>query len=133
MLKIKVHNFLLLKMAERKGQFTDEMNAKHPCFPKGRNEWEAECLVCKPGTYISVSHNGIADLKSHLSSDKHCKAESGASSSSNVTNYFVQCNNFCCFRFVLYLSKATVAMHFGCIRNLYHNKSVFIVKINQSD
>jgi len=34
--------------------------------------------------------------------------------------------NFCCFRFMLYLSyshgKATVAMCFGCIRNLYQNK-----------
>jgi len=38
----------------------------------------------------------------------------------------VKCNNFCCFRFDLYLSyshgKTTVAMCFGCIRNLYHNK-----------
>jgi len=61
-------------MANRKCKFTDEMKAKHPCFRKGRNE--AECLVCKPGTYISVSYKGIADLKSHLSSDQHCNLES---------------------------------------------------------
>jgi len=27
------------------------MTAIHPCFRKGRNEWEAECLVCKPETW----------------------------------------------------------------------------------
>jgi len=43
---------------------------------------------------------------------------------------------FAVFSFVLYLSyshgKATVAMCFGCIRNLYHNKSVFVAKIGYS-
>jgi len=43
-------------MAKRKCKFTDEMTAMQTCFRKGRNEWEAECLVCKPGTCISVSH-----------------------------------------------------------------------------
>jgi len=41
-------------MAKRKCKFTDEMTAIHPCFWKGR--MEAEWLVCKPGTYISVSY-----------------------------------------------------------------------------
>lgn len=50
------------------------MQAKHPCFRMGRNEAEAECLVCKRGTYISVSYKGSADLKAHLSSAKHRKA-----------------------------------------------------------
>jgi len=78
------------------------------------------------------------------SSDKHCKAVSGASWSSEVTNYFVTTGckiedevNFCCFCFVLYLSyshgKATVAVCFGCIQNLYHNKSVFVAQIDYSD
>jgi len=48
-LKINLCNFLLLKMAKRKCKFTDEMTVIHPCFRKGRNEWGAECLVCKPG------------------------------------------------------------------------------------
>ena len=39
-------------MAKRKCKFADEMKAKHPCFRKGRNEWEAKCLVCKPGTDV---------------------------------------------------------------------------------
>ena len=41
------------------------------------------------------------------------------------------------FCFVLYLSyshgKATVEMCFGCIRNLNHNKNVFVAKIGRSD
>jgi len=41
-LKIKLCNFLLLKMAKQKCKFIDKMKANHPCFQKGRNEWEAE-------------------------------------------------------------------------------------------
>ena len=75
-------------MAKRKCKFTDEMQAKYPFFNKGRNEWEAECLVCKPRTYISVSYKGAADLKSHLISSKHSKAIREASASTKVTSYF---------------------------------------------
>jgi len=28
-------------MAKRKCKVTDEMTAVHPCFRKGKNEWEA--------------------------------------------------------------------------------------------
>ena len=35
--------------AKRKYTFTNEMQEKHPCFRKGRNDYEAECLVCKSG------------------------------------------------------------------------------------
>ena len=73
-------------MAKRKCKFTEKMKANHPCF---RNEWESECLVCKTGSYISSSCKGIADLKSHLGFDKHCKAVREASSSNKMTNYFV--------------------------------------------
>ena len=71
-------------MAQRKCKFTKDMQAIHPCFGKGRNEWDAECLVCKPVTFIPVSFKGSAGLKSHLSSDKRCKAVRGASSSTKV-------------------------------------------------
>ena len=33
--------------AKRKCTFTNEMQEKHPCFRKGRNDYKAECLVCK--------------------------------------------------------------------------------------
>jgi len=38
-LKIKLVNFTV-KMAKRKCKLTDKMKAKHPCFQKGRSEWE---------------------------------------------------------------------------------------------
>ena len=46
--------------------FTNEMQEKHPCFRKGRNDYEAECLVRKSGTYISVVYKGNGDLDTHL-------------------------------------------------------------------
>ena len=67
-------------MAKQKRKFTDKMKANHPCFRKGRKKWEKECLACKPGTYILSSYKSIADLKSHLGSDKHSKAVREASS-----------------------------------------------------
>jgi len=55
-LKIKLYNFLLLKMAKRKfdSYWRDDGNTS--MFLEGKNEWEAECFVCKPVTCISVSH-----------------------------------------------------------------------------
>jgi len=56
-------------------------------MPRGRNEWEAECLVCKLGTYISVSCKGSADLKSRLRLDKHGRAARGTPVSRKVTKH----------------------------------------------
>ena len=53
--------------AKRKCTFTNLMQEKHPCFRKGRNDYEAECLVCKSGTYISVVHKGNGNLNTHTS------------------------------------------------------------------
>ena len=50
------------------------MQEKQPCFRKGRNDYEAECLVCKSGTYISVEDKGNGNLNTHLQSEKHRKA-----------------------------------------------------------
>ena len=76
-------------MAKQKCTFTDEMQTKHSCFRKGRSEYEAECLVCKPGTYISVIHKDSSDLSTQLMSEKHCKAVRGAAASTKMMNYFV--------------------------------------------
>ena len=61
--------------AKRKCKFTNEMQKKnkHPCFRKGRNDYEVECLVCKSGTYISVVHKGNGDLYTHLQSENIAK------------------------------------------------------------
>ena len=71
------------------------MQEKHPCFRKGRNDYEAECLVCKSGTYISVVHKGNGDLNTHLQSEKHRKAVRGAVASTKMTNYFVTAGSKC--------------------------------------
>ena len=81
--------------AKRKCTFTNEMQKKHPCFRKGRNDYEAECLVCKSETYISVVHKGNGDLKTHLQSEKHRKAVRRAVASTKMTNYFVTAGSKC--------------------------------------
>ena len=86
---------ILLQMAKRKCTSTNEMQEKHPCFRKGRNDYEAECLVCKSGTYISVVHKGNGDLNTHLQSEKHRKAVRWGAASTKMTNYFVTAGSKC--------------------------------------
>ena len=81
--------------AKRKCTFTNEMLEKHPCFRKGRNDNEAECLVCKSGIDISVFHKGNDDLNTHLQSEKHCKAVRWAVASTKMTNSFVTSGSKC--------------------------------------
>ena len=74
------------------------MQEKQPCFRKGRNDYEAECLVCKSGTYIQVSvvHKGNGDLNTHLQSEKHRNLFiRGAAASTKITNYFVTAGSKC--------------------------------------
>ena len=65
------------------------MEEKHPCLRKGRNDYAAECLVCKSGTYTFVLHKGNGDLNTHLQSENHHKAVRGAAASTKMINYFV--------------------------------------------
>ncbi|KAG7172065.1 hypothetical protein Hamer_G001052 [Homarus americanus] len=77
-------------MPKRKCKFTVELQSKLPCFKRGRDEWEAQCLVCKPGTYVSVANKGINDLQTHVNSDRHKKAVQGEGSSMKLTEFFVK-------------------------------------------
>ena len=86
---------ILFQMAKQKCTFTNEMQENHPFFIKGRNDCEAECLVCKSGTYISVVHKGNGDLNTHLQSEKHRKAVRWAAASTKMTNYFVTARSKC--------------------------------------
>nr|XP_057944009.1 uncharacterized protein LOC131138794 [Doryrhamphus excisus] len=61
-------------MPKRKCKFTDKLERKFPCFRPGRDEWEAECMKCKPGTFVTVSNKGAGDLEAHVSSTKHQNA-----------------------------------------------------------
>ena len=86
---------VLFQMAKRKCTFTNEMQEKHSGFRKVRNDYEAECLVCKPATYISAVHKGNGDLNTHLQSKKHRKAVRWAAASTKMTNYFVTVGSKC--------------------------------------
>ena len=71
------------------------MQEKHPCCRKGRCDYEAECLVCKSGTRISVVHKDNGDLNTHLQLEKHRKAVRGAVALTKMTNYFVTAGSKC--------------------------------------
>ena len=72
------------------------MQENHPCSRKGRNNYEAECLVCKSGIYIYLScTKGNGDLNTILQSKKHRKAVRGAVVSTKMTNYFVTSESKC--------------------------------------
>jgi len=55
-------------------KFKDELKSKYSCFRNGRYEWEADCLVRKPGTYVSVVNKGALDLTAQVECEKHNKA-----------------------------------------------------------
>ena len=86
-------------MPKWKCKFNEELNTKFQCFKNGRDDWEAECTVCKPGTFVSVckpgtfvsvANKGIADLKAHVETEMHKRAIRGESFSQKLTNYFVR-------------------------------------------
>uniref|UniRef100_A0A8B9KYY9 DUF4371 domain-containing protein n=1 Tax=Astyanax mexicanus TaxID=7994 RepID=A0A8B9KYY9_ASTMX len=76
-------------MPKRKCTFTEELKKKFLCFRQGRDPYEAECLTCKAGTYVSVANKGANDLQVHVNSKKHAKAARGESSKAEVTDFFV--------------------------------------------
>ena len=53
-------------MPKPKCKFTSEQKTKYPCFGRGKEEWEALCLVCRAGTYVSVANKGVINLQSHM-------------------------------------------------------------------
>ncbi len=75
------------KMPKRKCTFTDELRKKFPVYWPGWDIWDAECTVCKAGTYVSVSSKGAGDLTAHMDTEKHKKAVRGESSSAKLTEY----------------------------------------------
>ncbi|KAM3824636.1 uncharacterized protein M6D78_016129 isoform 1-T5 [Vipera latastei] len=76
-------------MPKRKCVFTEKLKQKYPHFRKGRDDYEAECLVCKAGTFVSVAYKGASDLEYHMSSEKHKKALGGDSWSAKLTEFLV--------------------------------------------
>ena len=64
-------------MPKRKTLFTDELCQKYPCFRKGRSDFEAECITCGYGTFISVANKGRVSLDDHIKTTKHMQAIRG--------------------------------------------------------
>jgi hypothetical protein len=58
-------------MGKRTCKFMEELKRKYSCFRNGRDEWEAECLVCKQGTCVSVANKGALELRNHVEREKH--------------------------------------------------------------
>lgn len=77
-------------MPKRKCAFTDKLREKYTSFRPGRVQCEAECMVCCPGTYVSIANHGASDLELHMKTEKHLKCVRGVSSSSKVNNFFVK-------------------------------------------
>lgn len=77
----------LAAMLKYKCKFSDKFKKKFPYFhlERERNPNEAECLMCKAGTYLSVTNKGVNDLQTHVGSAKHSTVARGKSLSSNVS------------------------------------------------
>jgi hypothetical protein len=52
--------------------------------------WEAECMTCTPGSYISIANKGSGDLEIDMNSEEHCRNIRGETSSEKLTKYFVK-------------------------------------------
>ena len=61
-------------MPKRKSKFTDELLQKYPLRRKGRDEFEAECITCGHGTFVSVANKDKLSMDMHVDSSKHKKA-----------------------------------------------------------
>ena len=60
-------------MPKRKSKFTEKLQQKYPFFRKGRDDFEAECITCGYGPFVSVANKGKLSLDMHVDSSKHKK------------------------------------------------------------
>ena len=68
--------------------FSDGLRQRYPCFKKRRNDFEAECLTCGYGTFISVANKSSISLDDHITTTKDKQATRGETSSFKLTDYF---------------------------------------------
>jgi hypothetical protein len=61
-------------MGKRKCKFMDELNGKYSCSRSGRDEWEAELLVRRLGTYVFVANKDAPHLRAFVECEKRKKA-----------------------------------------------------------
>ena len=100
------------------------------CFPmnygrsilvskKGRSDFEAECITCGYGTFISVANKGSISLDDHIKTTKYKQAIRGETSSSKMTDYF--CKPGTKSKDEVAAAKATMAFH--TVKHHYSYKS----------
>ena len=82
------HFIAFVQWGEKKCNSTDELKNKYSCFRNGCDEWETECFVFKPGSYMSEGNKGALDLRANVECEKHKKAVRGEKSSEKVTIFF---------------------------------------------
>ena len=61
-------------MPKRKSKFTEELQQKYSFFRKGRDEFEAECITCGYGSFVSVANKDKRSLDMHVGSSKRKNA-----------------------------------------------------------
>ncbi|XP_042325766.1 SCAN domain-containing protein 3-like [Sceloporus undulatus] len=77
-------------MPKRKCKFSERLANKYKLFKDGRHKYEAECLICPPGTYISVANKGSQDLEIHLQSQKHKRNAQSYCNIVELSSFFSQ-------------------------------------------
>ncbi|XP_066486947.1 MAX gene-associated protein isoform X3 [Tiliqua scincoides] len=77
-------------MPKRKCQFGESLASRYKSFKPGRNQYEAECLVCPAGTYVSVANKGAQALEIHIQSQKHRRSIQNCSSIADIATFVAQ-------------------------------------------
>ena len=76
-------------MTKRKSQFTEELQKKYPSFRKRRDDFEAKCIICIYGAFVSMANKDRISLNMHIEY-KAQKAIKGEASSAKETNHFYE-------------------------------------------
>ena len=107
-------------MPKKKSVFSYELRQKYACFKKvGRSDFEAECVTCGYGTFISVANKGSISLDDQIKITKHKQANRGETLSFKVTDYF--CKPGTKSEDEVTAAKATMAFH--TVKHHYSYKS----------
>ncbi|XP_042311019.1 uncharacterized protein LOC121924036 [Sceloporus undulatus] len=105
-------------MPKRKCQFSDRLSSKYKLFKDGRTKYEAECLICPAGTYISVANKGSQDLEIHLQSQKHKRNAQRCSAITDISSFFSQLSESA---LLINAAEAALAFHTVSHHSLYRS------------
>ncbi|GLV46245.1 hypothetical protein CBL_12322 [Carabus blaptoides fortunei] len=72
-------------MPKRKYTYNDEYTQEWSFIKRGRDDYEVKCELCN--VYISISHSGKSDVKTHINIQKHKIYFSGSSTSKKLDSF----------------------------------------------